>query len=237
MKLDISKFFDNLIVLSMCGGSGNVSTFLSYFNIDLLKDKTKIFYGLDTSDKFDLYRLKYDVRFTNKEIYSYSNMFTGTLGCHMNHFYAIHMALVNNYDYVVIMEDDVFPMSFYNGHTSFEKVRESFLEKMAECVNELPDDFECMNFGWIPSIVLNERQKTPTDYSLRLYDKLNMECSGAFGYLLSRNGIQKSLSLLSDLRMATDYQFAFMKSYYTREPLVGHPPANAYSRIRKTKNI
>lgn len=227
MNLNTSKFFDNLIVLSMCGGSRNIPNFLTSFNINLDKDKTKILYGLNTSDKFDSYKMKYDAYSTNPEIYNYSNKFTGTLGCHMNHYYAIHMAMSNNYDYVVIMEDDAFPNKGECGI-----IRELFLLKVKECVDELPNDFECLNFGWIPSIVLNERKHTPINYSYRLYNNYNMECSGAFGYLLSRKGIYRAATLLSDIRMATDYQFKFMKTFYTKIPLVCHPPAYAYSRIR-----
>lgn len=227
MNLNISKFFDNLIVLSMCGGSRNIPNFLTSFNIDLNKDETKILYGLNTADKFDSYRMKYDTNITNPEIYSYSNKFTGTLGCHMNHYYAIHMALSNNYDYVVIMEDDAFMNTNECGSG-----KESFLSKVKEYIDELPNDFECLNFGWIPSIVLNERKHNPVNYSNHLYKNDNMECSGAFGYLLSKNGIYRAATLLSDIRMATDYQFKFMKTFYTKIPLVRHPPAYAYSRIR-----
>lgn len=215
IKLDNSNFCENLILLSMVGGSENVKAFRQLFEIN-----PKVFYGLNTANKFNSIDLKYDPQVSNPEIHYYSNRFPGTIGCHMNHYYAIHHALVNDYDFVVLMEDDVIP----NYATTFTNLVESY--------NELPEGWDCLNFGWIESIVLKERHHTPISYSDNLYSNLGMECSGAFGYILSKNGIKKSLSLLSDIRMATDYQFKFLNCYYTKIPFVNHPPAHAYSRIR-----
>lgn len=215
MKITEQEFKENSIVLSMVGGS-RVSDFRAHFGYN-----PTVLYGLNTADKFERLQYKYDGNKITPEIYHYINNLTGTLGCHMQHYYAIHMAFALGKEFIVIMEDDVFPIEKF--------------ETLSKAVEELPEDFDCFNFGWIPSIVLKERCRTPKDFSTRLYVGDGMECSGAFGYMLSRSGIQKALSILSDVRVPTDFQFKFMKSYYMKTPYLGHPPANGFSRIRNPK--
>lgn len=212
MKLLKEDFEKYSILLSMVGGSSNVKNFHKLFGYEPL-----IFFGLNTADTISNLILRADAD-TNPEDYAYMNKFPGTIGCHMNHFYAIYHAFICKWDYVVLIEDDVLPNSTF--------------ENLVQAINELPIIFECVNFGWIPSIVLKERNQQPVSYSEHLYKKDGMESSGAFGYLLSKPGIVKALSILADLRIPTDRMFKFMDTYYTKVPYFSHPPANAFSRIR-----
>lgn len=212
MKLLKEDFEKYSILLSMVGGSSNIENFHRLFGY-----KPLTFFGLNTADTIAGLSLRSDPTINQEDI-AYMNKFPGTIGCHMNHFYAIYHAFVCRWDYVILIEDDVLPNSSF--------------EVLSKSLEELPSNFECVNFGWIPSIVLRERGQIPVAYSDNLFKKDGMESSGAFGYLLSKPGIAKALSILADLRVPTDRMFKFMDTYYTKVPYFSHPPANAFSRIR-----
>lgn len=208
------NFFKQVYVLSMVGCTDLVNEFKNNFSEF---ERYTIFWGLNTKDTISgLMFREFDM--LPKDVFSYMNIHPGVIGCHMNHFYAIYNALISGREFAVFMEDDCFPVKDF-----------SFL---LESINELPQNWECINFGWIPSIVLNERKRTPLDFSENYFKKDGMECSGAFGYILNRTGMEKALQILSDIRIPSDMIFKFLETFYIKEPIVGHPPAYAPSRIR-----
>lgn len=207
-----TEFKNNIFLLSMIGYKPNVDKFKILFDCNPV-----VFWGIDTKNPILDLKFKKSERIPD-ECNWYINNFSGALGCHMNHYYAIYFALISGRDFVVMMEDDVFPIS------DFDVLQESF--------DELPKDWECLNFGWIPSIVRRERGLTPHEYSKNLYTNEGMACSGAFGYILNRKGMEKALSILSDIRVPVDFIFNILKTFYCKTPYVGHPPAEAPSRIR-----
>lgn len=207
-------FFDNVYVLSMVGCSTLVDKFKELF--PEFKRYT-VFWGLNTKDTIQSIHFLENIDLP-QDILRYSNMHPGVIGCHMNHFYAIYSALISGQKFAVFMEDDCFPVND--------------IEYLTESMGELPENWECINFGWIPSIVLEERRRVPVDYSEHFYKNTGMECSGAFGYILNIEGMKKALSVLSDIRIPSDMIFKFLNTFYLKKPLVGHPPAYAPSRIR-----
>lgn len=214
MKLTEESFWNNSFVLSMVGSGDKYIRFCKVHGV-----KPKVVYGLNTSSDY-IFDLKYNhSNLIDLETQYYINRFSGALGCHMNHFYAIQRALMDDYDFVVILEDDA---ELVGG-----------LDGLIAAADELPNNFDALVFGWIPSIAFNERKNTPKEYSSRLYLVDGLDRSGAFGYLLSRHGMKDALTALSDIRIPSDLQFKFMNSFYTKTPVFNHPPASAPSRIRK----
>lgn len=214
MVLTEDKFWSNSFVLSMVGSGEKYKRFCSVHGV-----QPRVVYGLNTSSDY-IFDLKFNqTNLIDLETQYYINRYSGVVGCHMNHFYAIQYAFMNDYEFVVILEDDV---ELADG-----------LDGLIEAATELPEDFDALVFGWIPSIAFNERKNVPKEYSSRLYLVDGLDRSGAFGYLLSRNGMKMALTVLSDIRVPSDLQFKYMNSFYTKTPVFNHPPAYAPSRIRK----
>lgn len=214
MNLTKEDFYnkENSYLISMIGCDENIKKFYDNFNF-----LPTVFWGLDTKNPIS--SIKYNPNANlPPDIYYYINSKSGTIGCHMAHFYAIWNAFLNNKDFIIIMEDDAFPIISF--------------EELSDQLKEVPDDWECINIGWIPSIVLNERKVTPIPLSDNIYKQNGMECSGAFGYILNKKGIENAINVLSDIRIPTDLMFKFLKTYYIKKPFLGHPPAYAPSRIR-----
>lgn len=212
-SLKIEDILSNLYVLSMLG---------SEENIELLKKQIKfndsnVFYGLNFKKMFHNIN-PYDSKMIPHETKYYITFKTGAVACMLNHYYAISDAYKKGLKYAFFIEDDV-------------ELTDS-IETLNKYISELPDNFDVLNFGWIPSIVLKERRVIPVEYSKNLYRGENMDRSGAFGYMLSREGMKKVLNILKDDFIISDLMFRYLNSFYTKEPLLTHQPAFVESRIR-----
>ena len=214
-EITFNNFTENLYVLSMLDQSSdeNIKKIKNIYNIN---DKN-IFYGLNFKNMF-YNTTPYENDILTPDLRSYITHKPGAVACLLNHYYAIFDAFKKNASFAFFIEDDVFPIEDF--------------ELLKKAIKELPNDFDCLNFGWIPSIVIGEHKVQPIEYSSNLYKGLNMECSGAFGYMLSNKGIQKVISLLSNKFIVSDLMFKFMDSYYMKKPYLGHAPAYEKSRIR-----
>ena len=212
-EVSFDEFDSNLYVLSMIGSEENVENVKNKLNID----KFNVFYGLNY--KKSIHNINfYSSLIAPKIIMDYMIFNPGALACVSNHYYAVQEAYKSGKEFAFFIEDDVFPVQKFD------------LLNMS--IKELPEDFDCLNFGWIPSIVVEERNIEPTSYSKLLYKKDGLECSGAFGYLLSKKGMEKYISILKDNIVPSDFIFSLLDTYYMKNPFLGHPPAYVPSRIR-----
>lgn len=206
-------FSSRLYVLSMLGSEENVKNLKKQLNFH----DSNVFYGLNFKNMFHNVN-PFDNPMVPFETKAYITFKPGSVACLLNHYYAIYDAFKRDLDYAFFIEDDVCLIEP--------------LESLNEAIKELPENFDCLNFGWIPSIVKSERGITPQEYSKSLYKNNGMEQSGAFGYMLSRSGMERVINILKNNFIVSDLMFKYLHTYYMKRPLLEHQPAFVESRIR-----
>lgn len=206
-------FSSRLYVLSMLGSEENVKNLKKQLNFH----DSNVFYGLNFKKMFHNVN-PFDNPMIPFETKAYITFKPGSVACLLNHYYAIYDAFKKGLDYAFFIEDDVCLIEP--------------LETLNEAIKELPENFDCLNFGWIPSIVKSERGITPQEYSKSLYKNNGMEQSGAFGYMLSRSGMERVINILKNNFIVSDLMFKYLYTYYMKRPLLEHQPAFVESRIR-----
>lgn len=137
-----------------------------------------------------------------KKMYNFRKISKNEVACVLSHIKAIQYAFDNNYDYVLIMEDDC----------SFE-----YLEYKTETLKELMkinNDWEILQLGIICD-------KNLHDMFINLFskNKLIKSCYyslGAVAYLINRNGMTKILNHFiktKNLKVADEYIYELTKTY------------------------
>ena len=99
---------------------------------------------------------------------------SGQIGCALSHIKILEEAVKNNYDNILVFEDDaIIPPDFW--------------EKLEPVVNELPDDWDILS--------LNCVRCKGKKYKYNLYKLLYNIC--LMGYIISKSGIIKLIKLLN----------------------------------------
>lgn len=114
----------------------------------------------------------------------------GRLGCAQSHCEIIKKAIEDNLETILILEDDFF----------FLQDREYVFSKIKKCLNELPDDWDCIYLG---ANIVNDYNPNPINlYSENLL-KLN-SCFSTHSIAYSKKGLAKFLSYFSSLEKISE---------------------------------
>ena len=137
----------------------------------------------------------------------------GEIGCAFSHIVLWYYLLISfNKKYLVILEDDA------------TIVTKHFIQKISKMVQALPSNWNQVLLGY------NSSANTPNEVPELLYDHshgiyeipLNVQKTGAYGYMVSRQGAEALLNYYLPLKKPIDNTIGVPNRYLAVPPLITH---------------
>ena len=210
----MNSFIDNIYVINMDKDTDRLNNIYKECNKNNIKFER--FTGIDAS--------KLSIKEKNKYVTQFCQNFctNSMIGCGISHIKIYEDVIKNNYNNVLILEDDV---NFIN---NFNKILNKVLE-------ELPKNYDilyigsiglankqiCYDFNLIFKLISNKNNKQDTNYK-------NIFCPifplGTHGYIISNKGCKKILKMFNKVNYHIDFQINYnnknLNTYASTKKLV-----------------